>query len=163
VSSSARQRGRPRRCSSIPKCTTSGSLLGCPLDLGLLPSLGRLLDGLALTLERLAAKLVAASSRCHAQVFLVADRNGRWDRAEQVPGLAALNAGAGAGVVSVSCAPGGYCGAGGYYTDGSNHQHPFVVTGVTSVSCWSAGSCAAAGRQRVPAAGAGAARGGPVA
>jgi hypothetical protein len=105
----------------------------------------------------------------HEQVFLVTERNGRWDRAEKVPGLAKLNTGdSAAGVVSVSCAPGGYCAAGGYYTDSSKHQHPFVVTGVkgrwraamevpgksvdkswyagvTSVSCPSAGNCAAAG------------------
>ena len=106
----------------------------------------------------------------HQQLFLVTERNGRWDRAQKVPGLAKLNIGGAAGVVSVSCAPGGYCAAGGYYSDSSNHQHPFVVTGVkgrwraamevpgksvekswyagvTSVSCPSAGNCSAAGAE----------------
>jgi hypothetical protein len=70
----------------------------------------------------------------------------------------------------VSCAPGGYCVAGGYYTDSGGHRQAFVVTAVkgrwraaaevpgtaaldagggfarvTSVSCPSAGSCAAGG------------------
>jgi hypothetical protein len=87
-----------------------------------------------------------------------------------VPGLAALNAGRNAQVASVSCAPGGYCVAGGYYTDGHGSRQAFVVTAVkgrwraavevpgtaaldatggfaqvTSVSCPSAGSCAAGG------------------
>jgi hypothetical protein len=70
----------------------------------------------------------------------------------------------------VSCAPGGYCVAGGYYTDRDDNSQAFVVTAVkgrwraavevpgtasldagggfaevTSVSCPSAGSCAAGG------------------
>jgi hypothetical protein len=70
----------------------------------------------------------------------------------------------------VSCAPGGYCVAGGYYTDSGGYRRAFVVTAVkgrwraaaevpgtaaldagggfarvTSVSCPSAGSCAVGG------------------
>ena len=65
--------------------------------------------------------------------------------------------------------PGGYCAAGGYYTDSAGHRQAFVVTrsahlwraavevpgsaalstsgyaGVASLSCGSAGSCAAGG------------------
>ncbi len=108
----------------------------------------------------------------YSHAFVVAERKGRWDRAVQVPGLAALNTGLGrlgAQVTSVSCAPDGYCAAGGYYTDGTGHLQAFVVTRpkdrwraavevpgiaalnvfgfaeVDSVSCPSAGSCAAAG------------------
>jgi len=102
--------------------------------------------------------------------FVVAERNGRWAKAEEVPGLAALNTGGYAVVASVSCAPGGYCVAGGYYTDRDGNSQAFVVTAVkgrwraavevpgtaaldagggfaqvTSVSCPSAGSCAAGG------------------
>jgi hypothetical protein len=107
--------------------------------------------------------------RGHSQAFVVAERNGRWDRAVQVPGLAALNKGGNAQVASVSCAPDGYCAAGGYYTDGSGHRQAFVVTRprdrwraavevpgsaalntggsaqVSSVSCPAAGECAAGG------------------
>jgi hypothetical protein len=107
--------------------------------------------------------------RGHSQAFVVAERNGRWDKAVQVPGTAALNTGRNAEVVSVSCAPGGYCAAGGYYTDSSGHGQAFVVTRpkdrwraavevpgsaavntsgnaqVSSVSCPAAGECAAGG------------------
>jgi hypothetical protein len=106
----------------------------------------------------------------HGQAFVVAEQNGRWGKAEEVPGLAALNTGGDARVVSVSCAPGGYCVAGGYYADGDGNSQAFVVTAVkgrwraavevpgtaaleagggfarvTSVSCPAAGSCAAGG------------------
>ena len=107
--------------------------------------------------------------RRHIQAFVVAERNGRWDDAVQVPGLAALNKGENAQVVSVSCALRGYCAAGGYYTDSSGNRQAFVVTrpnhrwrtavevpglaalntggnaGVASVSCPAAGKCAAGG------------------
>jgi hypothetical protein len=109
----------------------------------------------------------------HRRVFVASERNGRWGKAEEVPGLAALNTGGNAQVASVSCAPGGYCVAGGYYTEnthGVDSSQAFVVTAVkgrwraavevpgtaaldagggfakvTSVSCPAAGSCAAGG------------------
>jgi hypothetical protein len=107
--------------------------------------------------------------RGHSQAFVVAERNGRWDDAVQVPGLAALNKGGKSRVVSVSCATGGYCAAGGYYTDRGGHSQAFVVTRpahrwraalevpglaalntagnaeVYSVSCPAAGDCVAGG------------------
>jgi len=54
------------------------------------------------------------------QGFVVSMRRGRWDRAIEVPGLAALNNGAyaaddGAYVSSVSCAAAGNCAAVGHY------------------------------------------------
>ena len=54
----------------------------------------------------------------HEQGFVAAERNGRWGKAIEVPGLAALNTGGGAEVTSVSCASAGNCAAGGTYTDG---------------------------------------------
>ncbi len=60
------------------------------------------------------------------QVFVVSERNGRWGRAEEVPGTAALNLGGNAQLTSVSCALPGNCAAGGYYTDGSGHVQAFV-------------------------------------
>jgi hypothetical protein len=107
------------------------------------------------------------SSGQHALV--VAERNGRWGKARQVPGLAALNTGGNATVTSLSCASGGYCVAGGSYTDAARHTQGFVVTGVkgrwrtavnvpglvalntsgdaqvNSVSCPAARECVAAG------------------
>jgi hypothetical protein len=105
----------------------------------------------------------------YVEAFVVDQKNGRWAKAAEVPGSATLNAGGNAQVVSVSCAPGGYCTAGGYYADRARHRQAFVVTrtkgrwgkagqvpglaalntsggaGVSSVSCPSAGNCAAGG------------------
>jgi hypothetical protein len=93
----------------------------------------------------------------------------RWGRAEEVPGLAALNAGGSAGVGPVSCWRAGDCVAGGSYTDASGHSQAFVVTehnsvwgqaievpgtaalntgggaGVSAISCAPRGGCAVAG------------------
>ena len=62
------------------------------------------------------------------QGFVAVERDGRWRRAIEVPGLAALNTG-GQGIVhSVSCAPAGTCAAGGSYLDGHDHYQGFVVS-----------------------------------
>ncbi len=101
--------------------------------------------------------------------FVAAERNGRWGRAIQVPGLAVLSKRGNAFVTSVSCASAGNCAAGGYYTDRSRHRQGFVAVerngrwgtaigvpglrvlnvggaaGVGSLSCPARGSCAAGG------------------
>ena len=105
------------------------------------------------------------------QGFVAVERDGVWGTAIQVPGLAALNTGAGAGVSSVSCVPAGSCTAVGGYTDRRDHSLGFVAVerdgrwgkaiavpglaalskgdaGSLSVSCGSAGSCAAGGQYR---------------
>jgi hypothetical protein len=111
----------------------------------------------------------------HGQGFVVNEKAGAWGRAEEVPGLAALNAGGNAGVTSVSCPAPGACAAGGVYIDSSGFQsgvQAFVVseqygtwgqaeevpglaalnaTGhaeVTSVSCARPGDCSAVGQYR---------------
>jgi hypothetical protein len=100
------------------------------------------------------------------QGFVADERNGTWDTAILLPGLAALNKQGLAEVKSVSCASPGNCAAGGDY---SNLSHGFVadenngvwgtaiqlpglaalnknkIGGVGAVSCASPGSCAAAG------------------
>jgi hypothetical protein len=105
----------------------------------------------------------------HQQAFVAVEAGGRWQAADEVPGTAGLNRGGNAYVESVSCAPAGYCSAGGSYADGSGHQQAFVaveaggrwqlaeeVPGITalnlggtalieSVSCASAGTCSAGG------------------
>ena len=53
-----------------------------------------------------------------------------WGTAEAVPGLAALNRGGDAQVVSVSCASAGNCGAGGFYETAKAPQVAFVVSEV---------------------------------
>jgi hypothetical protein len=103
--------------------------------------------------------------------FVVLKRRGRWGRAVQVPGLAALNTGGNVGVSSVSCASPGNCAAGGYYATGAARRaQAFVVSEqngswgtaqqvagnltsgpggdafVDSVSCGSPGNCAAGGQ-----------------
>jgi hypothetical protein len=109
--------------------------------------------------------------------FVVSERNGRWHRAVEVPGLGALDKGGNAEVSSVSCASRGYCAAVGFYRDGGGHQQGFVAVersgvwgqavevpglgalnkggnaGVSSVSCASPGNCAAGGNYTTDAAG----------
>src|SRR5262249_34903920 len=110
--------------------------------------------------------------------FVVVERNGRWHRAVEVPGLGALNRGGNAEVTWVSCASRGSCAAVGFYTDSGGHQQGFVAgeqsgvwgkaaavpglgalnTGgyaeVASVSCALPGNCAAGGVYDTRAAGA---------
>jgi hypothetical protein len=97
----------------------------------------------------------------------VSERNGRWSKAIEVPGLAALNTGGQAAVNVVSCAAAGNCAAGGHYS-GHSGGSGFVavqkngrwnkaiqVPGlaalnkydaqVVSDSCGAAGNCAAGG------------------
>ncbi len=92
-----------------------------------------------------------------------------WGRTVEVPGLAALNAGGNAQVLSVSCWRADYCAAGGFYTRKLGYQQAFVVlehagrgarplevpgsaalnaggkAEVASVSCVSGGACTAGG------------------
>jgi hypothetical protein len=103
------------------------------------------------------------------QAFVVSERNGVWGRAREVPGTARLNQGGAASVAVVSCAPGGYCAAGGSYTDAAGNGQAFVVSEnhgtwgtavevpgtaslnvgggaeVDTLSCPSLGNCGAAG------------------
>jgi hypothetical protein len=103
------------------------------------------------------------------QGFVVSQSNGRWGKAIEVPGLAALNAGRQVSFDSVSCGSTGNCAAGGSYIDSSGAHQGFVVSqsngrwgkafevpglgalnadrdaeGI-SVSCASAGNCSAGG------------------
>ena len=102
--------------------------------------------------------------------FVAVEQNGKWGKAIEVPGLAALNTGGSAEVNSVSCGSAGSCVAGGYYTTSGSRAFVAVEqngtwgtaipvpglaalnTGgnavVTSVSCGSAGSCVVGGSYR---------------
>ena len=110
-----------------------------------------------------------ADSSRHGQAFVVRETNGIWRKAIELPGSAALDAGGGAEVESVSCATAGNCAAIGVYNDSSGNTQAFVaseahgtwrnaieVPGFSalnkhaalandSVSCASAGNCTAAG------------------
>jgi len=70
-----------------------------------------------------------ADAKFHLQAFVASERDGRWAKAIEVPGTAALNAGGSASVSEVSCGSAGSCAAGGSYTDGSGRLQAFVVTG----------------------------------
>ena len=100
--------------------------------------------------------------------FVVSEVSGTWGQAEPVPGLAALNTGDQASILSLSCASAGDCTAGGSYR-ASPGQQGFVVSEVhgtwgqvqqvpglvalnkehfatvSSVSCTGSGDCAAGG------------------
>jgi hypothetical protein len=104
------------------------------------------------------------------QAFVVAETNGIWGVAQEVPGTAALDQGSpGAMIVSLSCAAAGDCSAGGVYSDASGLQQAFVadesggtwgaaqevpgtatlnaggLAGTQAVSCAPAGGCSAGG------------------
>ena len=106
------------------------------------------------------------------QGFVAVERNGRWGKAIEVPGLGALNKGGSADMFSVSCGAAGSCVAAGDYADGHDSDQGFVAdernghwgkaiepprlkilnggsgggnAEVDSVSCASAGNCAAVG------------------
>src|SRR6266568_4876495 len=64
----------------------------------------------------------------HLQAFVVTKAGGRWRKAIEVPGTAALNTGGDAAINSVSCAAPHGCAAGGHYKDGSRHHQAFVVS-----------------------------------
>jgi hypothetical protein len=105
----------------------------------------------------------------HQQAFVASERNGRWGKAIEVPGLGSLNKLGVALLASVSCRPAGNCAAGGAYTDGSGSFQAFVASErngtwrtaikvpgsgalnagghafALSLSCASAGNCAAGG------------------
>jgi hypothetical protein len=101
--------------------------------------------------------------------FVVSETGGTWGDAEEVPGLATLNEGGHAGILSVSCGSGGGCSAGGTYETRESGYEAFIVSGsggswedaeevpgsaalntggdaeVISVSCAADGSCSAGG------------------
>jgi hypothetical protein len=102
-------------------------------------------------------------------VFVVAEKAGAWGQASGLPGMVTLNAGRGAGGVSLSCPSVGSCVIGGYYsalygageafvaeesggTWGTAHEVPGTdavntqgLAAVNSVSCSSPGNCTAGG------------------
>ena len=103
------------------------------------------------------------------QAFVASEVNGAWQDAIELPGTAALNAGAYAAVSTVSCPAPETCTAGGTYTDAGGHEQVFVASKVNgtwhdaielpgtaalnaggyaevnTVSCSAPGTCAAGG------------------
>jgi hypothetical protein len=62
------------------------------------------------------------------QVFVASETDGDWGAANEIPGLATLNAGRNASITSVSCGSAGNCAAVGTYTDAAGHTQAFVVS-----------------------------------
>ncbi|HEV2373295.1 MAG TPA: hypothetical protein VGS19_14120 [Streptosporangiaceae bacterium] len=105
--------------------------------------------------------------RNNEQGFVVSETDGTWGRAQAVPGMAALDAGGGGQVTTLSCASAGNCVAGGWYRHGGLRGFVVTETGgawgsaeevpglaalntgkdarVSSVSCSTAGACAGGG------------------
>jgi hypothetical protein len=103
--------------------------------------------------------------------FVVTEQNGRWHRAELVPGLAALNTGSYGPMSQMACPSAGNCTAGGAYSANGAGFAAYVVSEVhgvwqqareipgfavlnqgqrdgylNSLSCGSAGNCSAVGQ-----------------
>jgi hypothetical protein len=107
-----------------------------------------------------------------AEAFVDSEINGMWNKAQPVPGLAALASGAPSGVTAISCASPGNCTAGGWYAGQDFDQGGFVVSqtdgvwgiaeqipgaqalrglgAVTAISCASAGNCGLTGNRTPP-------------
>jgi hypothetical protein len=104
------------------------------------------------------------------EAFVANQTGGKWGKAEAVPGLAKLNAGAESFVNSVSCASAGNCAGGGdFYIGNTGESQAYVVNeagatwgkaeevpglanlnsgddaSISSISCRSAGNCSAIG------------------
>jgi hypothetical protein len=97
------------------------------------------------------------------QAFVAEERKGRWGKAQEVPGTAALNKGGYAKVLSLSCVRTTVCVAVGTYTDAGGGGHWFTTTerngrwasatpvpslagaGISAVWCVPGGLCVAAG------------------
>src|SRR5215469_4594475 len=62
------------------------------------------------------------------QALVVSERNGRWGKALEVPGTAALNAFGEAETMSVSCPAAGQCVAGGFFSTGPGFSNAFVAS-----------------------------------
>ena len=101
-----------------------------------------------------------------AQAFVVDETAGTWGNAEEIPGIASLNAGGDAADLSLSCASAGNCAVAGTYAHASDYSSIFVVNetagiwgnaeevrgtakvlsaGIASVSCRSVGNCSVGG------------------
>jgi hypothetical protein len=61
------------------------------------------------------------------QAFVVGEGHGKWGKAKELPGTAALNVGGQAYVQNISCAAPGYCSATGSFIDGSARVQTFVA------------------------------------
>jgi hypothetical protein len=66
------------------------------------------------------------ASSAGAEAFVVSETNGTWGKLTEV--ATSRNAGKSAEILALSCAPSGYCTAGGYYTNKDVRSEAFVVS-----------------------------------
>jgi hypothetical protein len=69
----------------------------------------------------------ASGNASHTHAFVVSETNGHWQQAED-KGVAVLDTGQRGATYSVSCAPAGYCSAGGQYGGVLTNLQAFVVS-----------------------------------
>jgi hypothetical protein len=79
------------------------------------------------TAKNCAAVGVSTDTQGRSQGFTVNEAGGTWFGATLVPGLATLNAGKSAVIMSVFCAAPGKCAAGGSYSDAKFRGHAFIT------------------------------------
>src|SRR6185437_6310439 len=132
----------PYPAGSLPRCRASIRSLGLDEELAMMirrshfaPGNGQRIEGERPVKRRLVIVFAAVAAVVGSALVTVsgvveavaapssAGAGGGWGKAAAVPGLAALEAGGEAQVVSVSCASAGNCGAGGFYAGTA-----FVVT-----------------------------------
>lgn len=100
------------------------------------------------------------------EAFVDSQANGKWTKAQPIPGLARLETGAHSSITAISCASPGNCTAGGSYGRQDHHLQGFVVSEtngvwgtakpiggtpthrnslIAAISCASAGNCGLTG------------------
>jgi hypothetical protein len=70
----------------------------------------------------------AGSKVYNLEVFVDSQSNGKWGRAEEIPGTAALNKTHYSWMGQVSCPVPGHCSAGGSYSDRKEHSQAFITS-----------------------------------
>jgi hypothetical protein len=147
---------RVDNCASSHQCNANVESVSCPTARACTAS-GYYADGLG-----------------KGQAFVISEKGGRWGRAAEVPGTAALNTGGHAAAEAVSCPSAGTCTVSGFYEDASHHFHVYVASeikgkwgtarqipgsaallrghdaGDALLSCPSAGNCTTGGIYDVP-------------
>lgn len=123
----------------------------------------------------LVGRYAVAPGSPRSQPFVADEVGGVWGNAIELPGTGSLNHNGPSEPIVVSCPAPGDCTTGGWYTDSSGNQQPFVAretsgtwrraielpgiaalntgsfAGISALSCTSAGNCSAAGVYTIPA------------
>jgi hypothetical protein len=68
------------------------------------------------------------NSASHGELFLISESKGKWGKAKEIPGLAAVTKGSTAQIYSISCSSAGNCSGGGYGETSTFREIAFVVS-----------------------------------